>query len=196
MITNRDQRLRSLPACACGPDCDQCVVYDVGRLAYLVDPSPSCQRACGQGGSTHWHCDDADHPDHRGALGQPMWGTWWAWDPRLTSFLILFLFYLGYVALWAAIDNPDTAADLTSVLCMVGSVLQCLADMRCCSGTKDCIRGHHYHSQGKECGRCVLPTLVNVDHGICVAVCGPCLDRHTHRNPHPSRQRLLARERG
>ncbi|MGB0800065.1 MAG: cytochrome c biogenesis protein CcsA, partial [Planktomarina sp.] len=34
--------------------------------------------------------------------GQPMWGTWWAWDPRLTSFLILFLFYLGYVALWEA----------------------------------------------------------------------------------------------
>ena len=32
--------------------------------------------------------------------GQPMWGTWWAWDPRLTSFLILFLFYLGYIALW------------------------------------------------------------------------------------------------
>ena len=54
--------------------------------------------------------------------GQPMWGTYWAWDPRLTSFLILFLFYLGYMALWAAIDDPDTAADLTSVLCMVGSV--------------------------------------------------------------------------
>jgi heme exporter protein C len=54
--------------------------------------------------------------------GQPMWGTWWAWDPRLTSFLILFLFYLGYIALWGAIDNPDTAADLTSVLCLVGSV--------------------------------------------------------------------------
>jgi len=54
--------------------------------------------------------------------GQPMWGTWWAWDPRLTSFLILFLFYLGYLALWEAIDNPDTAADLTSVLCVVGSV--------------------------------------------------------------------------
>lgn len=59
--------------------------------------------------------------------GQPMWGTWWAWDPRLTSFLILFLFYLGYVALWAAIDNPDTAADLTSVLCMVGSVFAVLS---------------------------------------------------------------------
>ncbi len=59
--------------------------------------------------------------------GQPMWGTWWAWDPRLTSFLILFLFYLGYVALWEAIDNPDTAADLTSVLCLVGSVFALLS---------------------------------------------------------------------
>lgn len=59
--------------------------------------------------------------------GQPMWGTWWAWDPRLTSFLILFLFYLGYIALWAAIENDDTAADLTSVLCMVGSVFALLS---------------------------------------------------------------------
>ncbi|SLN14489.1 heme ABC transporter permease [Ruegeria meonggei] len=59
--------------------------------------------------------------------GQPMWGTWWAWDPRLTSFLILFLFYLGYVALWEAIEDPDTAADLTSVLCLVGSVFAILS---------------------------------------------------------------------
>jgi heme exporter protein C len=56
-----------------------------------------------------------------------MWGTWWAWDPRLTSFLILFLFYLGYMALWAAIEDPDTAADLTSVLCLVGSVFAVLS---------------------------------------------------------------------
>ncbi|WP_136637543.1 heme ABC transporter permease [Pseudooceanicola onchidii] len=59
--------------------------------------------------------------------GQPMWGTWWAWDPRLTSFLILFLFYLGYIALWSAIENDDTAADLTSVLCLVGSVFAILS---------------------------------------------------------------------
>ena len=59
--------------------------------------------------------------------GQPMWGTWWAWDPRLTSFLILFLFYLGYMALWSAIENDDTAADLTSVLCLVGSVFALLS---------------------------------------------------------------------
>ena len=54
--------------------------------------------------------------------GQPMWGTWWEWDPRLTAFLVLFLFYLGYMALWEAIENPDAAADLTSVLCLVGTV--------------------------------------------------------------------------
>ena len=59
--------------------------------------------------------------------GEPMWGTWWAWDPRLTSFLILALFYLGYLALWQAVENPDTAADLTSVLCIVGSVFALLS---------------------------------------------------------------------
>lgn len=63
-----------------------------------------------------------------GALwGQPMWGSWWEWDPRLTSFLILFLFYLGYIALWQAVENPDTAADLTGVLCVVGSVFAVLS---------------------------------------------------------------------
>jgi heme exporter protein C len=63
-----------------------------------------------------------------GALwGQPMWGTWWEWDPRLTSFLILALFYLGYIALWEAVDDPDTAADLTGVLCIVGSVFALLS---------------------------------------------------------------------
>ncbi len=59
--------------------------------------------------------------------GQPMWGSWWEWDPRLTSFLILFLFYLGYIALWSSVDNPDTAADLTSMLCLVGSVFALLS---------------------------------------------------------------------
>lgn len=59
--------------------------------------------------------------------GQPMWGTWWVWDPRLTSFLILLLFYLGYMALWQAIEAPETAADLTAVLCLVGSVFALLS---------------------------------------------------------------------
>ena len=59
--------------------------------------------------------------------GQPMWGTWWVWDPRLTSFLILCLFYLGYIALWNAIEDSDTAADLTAFLCLVGSVFAILS---------------------------------------------------------------------
>jgi len=59
--------------------------------------------------------------------GKPMWGTYWAWDPRLTSFMILFVFYLGYMALWSAIEDSDTAADLTSILCMIGSVFALLS---------------------------------------------------------------------
>ncbi|MGX9354160.1 heme ABC transporter permease [Roseobacteraceae bacterium S113] len=59
--------------------------------------------------------------------GQPMWGTWWEWDPRLTSFLVLFLFYLGYIALWSAVEDDDTAADLTAILCLVGSVFAVLS---------------------------------------------------------------------
>jgi heme exporter protein C len=56
-----------------------------------------------------------------------MWGTWWAWDPRLTSFFILFVFYLGYIGLWEAIEDPEKAADLTAVTCMVGSVFAILS---------------------------------------------------------------------
>lgn len=59
--------------------------------------------------------------------GEQMWGTYWEWDPRLTSFLVLFIFYLGYIALWEAIDEPDKAADLTSVLAMVGTVFAILS---------------------------------------------------------------------
>jgi heme exporter protein C len=59
--------------------------------------------------------------------GQPMWGTYWVWDPRLTSFLILFLFYIGYLALWKAIEDEDKAADLTSVLALVGAVFAVLS---------------------------------------------------------------------
>lgn len=59
--------------------------------------------------------------------GKPMWGTYWEWDPRLTSFLILGLFYLGYIALWSAIEDPDAAADLTAILCLVGTVFAVLS---------------------------------------------------------------------
>ena len=63
-----------------------------------------------------------------GALwGQVTWGTWWEWDPKLTSFLVLMLFYIGYIALWNVVEDPDTAADLTAMMAIVGSVFAALS---------------------------------------------------------------------
>ncbi len=59
--------------------------------------------------------------------GKPMWGTPWVWDPRLTSFAIMLVFYISYIALWNAIENRDKAADLTSILCLVGSIFALLS---------------------------------------------------------------------
>jgi heme exporter protein C len=53
---------------------------------------------------------------------QPMWGTWWVWDARLTSVLVLFLFYLGYMALQAAIEDEAKAARAGAILALVGAV--------------------------------------------------------------------------
>jgi heme exporter protein C len=58
-----------------------------------------------------------------GALwGQPMWGTWWVWDARLTSVLILFFLYLGYIALVNAFDEPERGARAGAILALVGVV--------------------------------------------------------------------------
>src|SRR5436309_15408513 len=54
--------------------------------------------------------------------GRPMWGTYWVWDARLTSVLVLFLMYLGVLALWRTIDDPARAARVTAVLTLVGAI--------------------------------------------------------------------------
>ena len=54
--------------------------------------------------------------------GKPMWGTYWVWDARLTSVLVLFLLYLGVIALWRAIEDPGRAARAVAILTLVGSV--------------------------------------------------------------------------
>lgn len=54
--------------------------------------------------------------------GRPMWGTWWEWDARLTSVLILFLIYLGIIALWRAIDEPTRAGRAVAILTLVGGI--------------------------------------------------------------------------
>ncbi|WP_298158943.1 heme ABC transporter permease [Brevundimonas sp.] len=53
---------------------------------------------------------------------KPMWGTWWVWDARLTSVLVLFLFYLGYMALRASLDDEQKAARAAAVLGLVGLI--------------------------------------------------------------------------
>ncbi len=54
--------------------------------------------------------------------GRPMWGTWWVWDARLTSVLVLFFLYLGYIALVNAFDDPSRGARAGSLLALVGVV--------------------------------------------------------------------------
>jgi heme exporter protein C len=51
-----------------------------------------------------------------------MWGTWWVWDARLTSVLVLFLFYVAYLALRASIDDEAKAARASAILALVGLV--------------------------------------------------------------------------
>jgi heme exporter protein C len=54
--------------------------------------------------------------------GRPMWGAWWVWDGRLTSFLLLLFLYLGYIALWNAIEDETRAARASAILALVGAV--------------------------------------------------------------------------
>jgi heme exporter protein C len=54
--------------------------------------------------------------------GRPMWGTYWVWDARLTSVLVLFLLYLGVIALWRTVDDPSRAARAAAILTLVGAV--------------------------------------------------------------------------
>jgi heme exporter protein C len=54
--------------------------------------------------------------------GRPMWGTYWVWDARLTSMLVLFLLYLGVIALWRTVEDPSRAARAAAILTLVGAL--------------------------------------------------------------------------
>ena len=54
--------------------------------------------------------------------GKPMWGTWWVWDARLTSVFVLFLMYLGIIALTRALDDPSRAARAAAIVTLVGAI--------------------------------------------------------------------------
>jgi heme exporter protein C len=54
--------------------------------------------------------------------GRPMWGTYWQWDARLTSVLVLFIMYLGLIALWRTVEDPSRAGRAAAVLTLVGAI--------------------------------------------------------------------------
>ena len=54
--------------------------------------------------------------------GKPMWGAWWVWDARLTSMFVLFLLYVGYIAIWQAIEEPSRAATIARIVALVGFI--------------------------------------------------------------------------
>ena len=54
--------------------------------------------------------------------GKPTWGTWWVWDARLTSMLILFIFYIAYISVWKFIDNYEKANRVSSIIAIIGSL--------------------------------------------------------------------------
>jgi heme exporter protein C len=54
--------------------------------------------------------------------GKPMWGTWWIWDARLTSELILLFLYVGYIGLYSAITNPKAAAKISAIFALIGLI--------------------------------------------------------------------------
>jgi heme exporter protein C len=54
--------------------------------------------------------------------GKPMWGAWWVWDARLTSVFVLFLMYLGIIALTRALDDPSRSARAAAIMTLVGFI--------------------------------------------------------------------------
>jgi heme exporter protein C len=54
--------------------------------------------------------------------GRPVWGTYWVWDARLTSVLVLFVMYLGVIALWRTVEDPSRAARAAAILTLVGAI--------------------------------------------------------------------------
>ena len=54
--------------------------------------------------------------------GKPMWGAWWVWDARLTSMFVLFLLYIGYIAIWQAIEEPTRAAMIARIVALVSFI--------------------------------------------------------------------------
>lgn len=95
--------------------CHLCQHYGFGVGASAGIFCRPCRRA-------HWGGLHLNMFGHGRDMGATDLGVWWVWDARLTSVLVLFFIYLGYMAIWAAIEEPLQAAKTASLLAIIGFV--------------------------------------------------------------------------
>ena len=127
--------------------------------------------------------------------GKPMWGTYWVWDARLTSFLVLLFLYLGYIALWNAIEDEIRAARVCAILALVGAVN--LADHRILGRLVDhAASGRKHFREGRAADRRVFLWPLFADGGgLYRAVLHAVADPDPHRNPGAARAHAACRTR-
>src|SRR5690625_5204491 len=77
---------------------------------------------CDDRRSAHWGCPDVSFFSTGSIWGKPTWGTWWEWDARITSMLILLFLYLGIMALQSAFQSRDAADKASALLALIGTV--------------------------------------------------------------------------
>jgi len=93
--------------------------------------------------------------------GKTSWGTWWDWDPRMTSFLFLFFLYIGYMALQSAIDDTRRADRASALLAIVGLVMVPVIFWSInCPDPTQCTALHQQSGVGKVEGNILLAMLV------------------------------------
>lgn len=98
--------------------------------------------------------------------GQPSWGTWWDWDPRLTSELILFFLYIGYIALHSAIDDPRRSDRASALLAIVGLVMVPVIFWSInCPDPNQCAALHQRSSMSKIDGN-ILFSMLTMTFGL------------------------------
>ena len=129
-----------------------------------------------------------------GALwGKPMWGTYWVWDARLTSFLLLLFLYLGYMALWNAIEDETRAARAAAILALVGVVNIPIIKFSV-DWWSTLHQGESIVSRQDRAG--LSGAAADHDAGLHAAVRHALDDPHPHRDPGAPRPHLDAGERG
>ena len=124
--------------------------------------------------------------------GRPMWGTYWVWDARLTSVLVLFLLYLGVIALWRTVEDPSRAARAAAILTLVGAI-----DLPIIKFSVDWWNTLHQPALGvparRPDDRSDHPHAA-ADHGgrVHAAVRDAAARGHAQRNPAPARAHAAA----